>query len=227
MKKYIIIILLLILLTGCTNEVNYNFKDKNIESTITSEFTLDEFKNYYINTNPEFTEDYSKNELKELLIEYKNNLLIPAYNDDVNTRYTESSFEEGDEYLIKYNYSFNYSNFETNYYFKNCFETFSYYEDDVNYYYQLTGKALCNYEDTLFTVTSDKIVSDSNEDTLNNGKYTWILKEEDNNIKFAISKSDFSITKLFNTIYIIVGVVLFTLIIITMVLFKLYKEKDN
>ncbi len=227
MKKYIIIILLLILLTGCTNEINYNFNDKNIESTITSEFTLDEFKNYYINTNPEFTEDYSKNELKELLIEYKNNLLIPAYNDDVNTRYTESSFEEGDEYLIKYNYSFNYSNFETNYYFKNCFETFSYYEDDVNYYYQLTGKALCNYEDTLFTVTSDKIVSDSNEDTLNNGKYTWILKEEDNNIKFAISKSDFSITKLFNTIYIIVGVVLFTLIIITMVLFKLYKEKDN
>ena len=49
MKKIIFIVLITILLTGCSNSINFDFKD-NITTEVKLSFSLDEYK-YYSNRN--------------------------------------------------------------------------------------------------------------------------------------------------------------------------------
>ena len=181
MKKIIFIVLITILLTGCSNSINFDFKD-NITTEVKLSFSLDEYK-YYSNRN---STKFSNNEEtissinairndREAFITGNNNLFFEKY-------FTNN----GNSYSAVYNYTYTYSNFSKNYLLNNCFEYFGVEEDAENIYVYLSGRSLCAPFNINIRAV-DRMIN-NNAYSVNNGQYTWQVKETNNNIYFLISK---------------------------------------
>lgn len=184
MKKIIVLFIVLIVLSGCTINVKYEFGEKEIKSTIVTKFTLDEYGDY-VDLGEE--EDIKREDLYDDLIENKKNIAIEAFEDN-DLEYNEDYFkEENGSYISSYSYTYDYDNFDNSYILKHCFTSFEKTEDEEFYNYKISGDYLCDDPISL-SVTSKNGIDNSNSIDIKDDVHNWYIFEEDNEIVFSIRK---------------------------------------
>ena len=228
MKKLLVLIGLLIIITGCSANVTYEFNEESIDSTIEFIFNQEEFKKYG-NENTVHEEgrfDTEADTEKFIKDKYEETTLIAYQENGKFKYYTPTKYEKLDnQYRYLYKHSFNYDNFQNNYYLKDCFEHFLTIEDDNYYHYTIKGDYSCGNENDLKLniIAKNKDVL-SNADEVKDDKHIWNIKKENNDITFSLSKSEKAKSSALSTIHIIGLVLLAILGIIGVVLYKLINK---
>ena len=105
MKKVILAVFLVLVLTGCNTQVNYNFKKDVIESTLSADFTIDE---YFDEVSGEDVDDGMTNSQKEeMLLNNKASIILNAFNNNNEIEYEEVKFDKNNyNFLINSFYLF-------------------------------------------------------------------------------------------------------------------------
>ena len=198
-KKLILLVFIMSFVTGCSGKIEVNFNRKDIVVNLMTDFTSSEvISNYLVN----YTEDYNEINPDSYVQDAVANRIIPAYKKGLNEIFSleESNLENGNYYL-KYKYKYKYNDFKNNYLFNNCFDNFVYKETLDEYLYEIKGKSNCYYKNMKLIVVSDYI-SNQNAEEIKGDNYIWNIKENNNNIKFSISKKSINKAndKLYNNI---------------------------
>lgn len=221
MKKKVLMLLSIVLLSGCTAEYNLEFKDdvfyEVIEGTVNNDEIEEEVEGR-TDVNPIYYNLY-----------IEDNPLISSSEEVYNKQIID--IENGKKFNFSYAYD---GNFDKAKVINYCFEENIFEEDDEFYYINLSGKFGCLYSDELkINVTSDKAVLENNADSIKNNTYSWTINEDnvdDVNIMMAISKSisskDNEYKVEISTFKIVAFVILIVLSIITYFLYR-KKNSDN
>lgn len=221
-KKAAFLILVILFCSGCSSELYYKFDEDKIESTITIKYTTDEFNNYIKNSeaslqmNTNMTDSEVKMNSEEMFESYK----INSFKDNDFKQYSGKLTQDNNKFTYIYNYEYKYKEFKNNNIFNNCFLSPVIKEDNDAYYFALYGDFTCRYNEGMKLVIDapGKLLSSNSKD-VKNDKATWTIDQTKNDIYFSISKKDIS-NNLFNKIYIVGGVVLGIVTIITIFLIK-------
>lgn len=214
MKKKIILLIPL-LLSGCTINYDLEINNDDLNETISGSVEKEE---YQIKDT-----DTSEN-LIYTLLNYDQNAL---YNED--SIYLRTMEDKGQEIDYKFTYKYNY-NFDRSTIINNCFEYHMIDETEDYYYIKLSGKFYCMYAKKIdIKVTSNNAVLENNAKKVEGNTYTWTIKDTDNvdillNVSKKITNTDNKKAKKINTFQIIGAVVLLVLIIVA---FVFYKKKNN
>ena len=206
MKKILMLLIGMILLTGCEANIKYNF-DQNIESNIDASFNINEYR-VFANNNYGNDFGYSEeNVLRENIESSRSN--INAFVNNNSTFYKPISYSTNNGiYSEKYKYTYTYSNFKDNYFLNYCFDNFIMNEEKDAYYIKASGNSSCNGAKLIVT-SHDRMIS-NNSDNVKNNDYIWNIKEKNNDIYFSISKTPMSTssTSILYIIYFAIGIVL-------------------
>ncbi len=210
MKRVILGLFIVLLLSGCSASINFDFKQTKIESTIEGSFNVDE---YYKSANGEEDGDSISNTQKEnLLLEDKNDISFKAFNSG-NEVYTEIKFDKKEyDYDVLYKYDYDYSNIKSNYFF-NCFDNYEFSEDDEYYNIKLTGSYKCT-KGIKLRVKSDSTIEKSNSYEIEDSVHSFDIYDDDNNIFFSIRK-DFEYNNRKSSLRVFVFVIMIIMSLIT------------
>lgn len=224
MKKGLLGVFIILLLCGCSVNVNYNFKKDVIESTIDASFNIEEYYDEVIDED-DTDEDIEKSKLESNLLRDKDSILLNAFKNNSET-YKEISFTKDNNYNYKgqYKYDYNYDNFINNYLF-NCFENFKYTEDENYYNIELSGKYSCN-TNVKIKVSAEFGIDNSNSIEVKDGVHTFDIYEDNNKIVFSVRKHRFDNVNTTYTIRLIAFIVMCVMIIITFVSYKILKRNE-
>lgn len=221
MKRNILLLGCLVLLSGCT--VNYNVEVKNdkIYETIEGKVTEEEAK-------PSIEGRTDVNPIYYNLYEVQSPLIN---NDDAKYDKTITPNGEYQDFTFNYVYDYNYNKSRI---INKCFEMKLVEEDENSLYVKLAGHFGCLYSDKVtINVKSNYAVTEHNADKVKDGVYTWVIDKDNKNdvdIMMSILKNvdyqDTSKKKIFNApTYRIVALVLF--IILAAGAYFLYKKREN
>lgn len=215
MKKKIFLILLPLLLTGCTINYDLVINENNISETITGSVEKSE---YEIKDT-----DTSLNDFYVLI------------NEDVNPVITENDLykkkiintDNGIDYKYTYNYK---NNYDKSRIINTCFENHIIDETEDYYNIKLSGQFYCLYSDKIYiNVTSNYVVLENNADKVDGNKYKWTIDNSDNvNIALTISKSvryEEPVKAKAISTFQIIGLIIF--IVLTIITYFLYKKKNS
>lgn len=223
MKKNIILLLIVLFITGCSSSIEYNFEKDIIKSNIEINFNNQEYLDKIKTITNEYNNTLNENNVYEDILNNVNNTLPTAYEDDDKTLfyYNKTSFEnKNNEYNLKYDFNFNYETFKKNYYLNNCFDFYAMNEDESFYHINIKGNFTCNnYDNLKIKVKSSKEIYNASSAVKKNGYYIWNIKEQDNDIYFAISKTNEN-KPLIQTYKITFGIIIFVLILIIALIYK-------
>ena len=223
MKKVILAVFLIIVLSGCSTQVNYNFKKDVIESTISADFTIDEYFDEV--SSEDVDENMNNSQKEEMLLNNKSSIILNAFNNNNEIEYEEVIFDKNNyNYSALYKYDYNYSNIINSYLF-NCFENFKYEEDEDYYNFELSGKYTCNNKFKL-NISSDFGIDNSNSIEIKNGVHSFDIYENNNKIVFSVRKHRFDNVNTTKTIRIIAFVIMVIMLIITFVCYKIAKNNS-
>lgn len=205
MKKYIILIILLFLTCGCSINYDLEIDDDKYKETI------------LINGNrSDLGLNNTENYIQEREKIYKN--LWSKYN-VLNSNITSNSYL----YKISANFS-NQSDFLNNSMLNILFNTNTILiNENGNKVYNFTyvrksndeeGAMDAGYETIKINIKSNKRIINANNDEINNGKYTWIIKPNENkSIYFEVTRKKMLTFNIDDSIYIILIVILIILVI--------------
>ena len=214
MKKKIILLIPL-LLSGCTINYNLEINNDDLNETISGSVEKEE---YQIKDT-----DTSEN-LIYTLLNYDQNALF-----DEESVYLRTMEDKGQKIDYKFTYKYNY-NFDRSTIINNCFEYHMIDETEDYYYIKLSGKFYCMYAKKIdIKVTSNNAVLENNAKKVEGNTYTWTIKDTDNvdillNVSKKITNTENKKAKMISTFQIIGAVVLLVLIIVA---FVFYKKKNN
>lgn len=225
MKKYISILLILLLCTGC--EVNYNLDIKNSNINENIEFTVTESDyNTYNSAQAE--------KLTDTMYETFEKQHILVFTNDYNTKHYVTSKRTGNSLKQNYSYTYDYLNFGKSYLINNCFEHYVVLNEDDYFYIKAYGGFNCYYGDTNINIRTNHKVLHNNASSNKDNVYSWKInnKNRDNvNIIFQISKSEIidndEATNDFSnniSLYILL-VVLVVCVVVAIILYKKFKSK--
>ena len=204
-KIYIIILLLVILVTGCKKQYNLYVKNDKIIEEIDVEVINDDDNsdllklNYYpLHANEE--EIYNK-EIKE-----EKNILKAHFD------YTYKPYDFVNSNSVN-----------------DCFKNKQIIVDNEDYYYfkLSTLKQCMNYFNLDINIITDNKVLANNADKVRGNKYTWYLREknkEDFEIEIKISKKE---KRDNNTVFVILGSLAIVIVIISLIYFLYKNSKSN
>ena len=220
MKKIFLLILFILLLSGCTSNVNYNFKKDIVESTIDFDFTIDE---YFEKVNDEdISSNMNNKDKEEALLNDKDSIKLNAFIDN-DIEYSLVKFDNNNyKYSGLYKYDYDYTNIKRNYLF-NCFENYKYSEDENYYNFELSGNYTCN-TDIKLNISSEFGIDNSNSIEIKNGVHSFDIYEENNRIVFSIRKHRFNNENTVYGIRVIAFIVIVIMLIITFGSYKIVKK---
>ena len=199
MKKILIVVLFVFILTGCNNVVSVDF-NSNIDTKINVSFTLDEYKQYSGSLSDRENLD---EEIDAIISEMR------PISDNYDEMFKENSMNRnGYTYTGEFEYTYNYANFRYSELFNRCFDSFVVDEEDNLIHIFLKGDSICA-PFTLKVKAVDRMLN-NNADSSNKGEYTWEVKKEDNEIKFDISKNPIEPSGLStkSIIYVIIAIIM-------------------
>ena len=213
MKKLLIILSVLIL-TGCTNVISVDFNE-NINTNIKLSFSLEDYKNNH-NDSKMISNDEARDSISALRSDIK------AFTKTYDGIFTEKEFVVNqDNYSIQYEYTYDYDNFVDNSIFKRCFQYSTIDTKDDTLYVSLKGESICAPFKLEISSNNRMLTNNSNERIKN--KYVWNIEKENNDIFFSISKNPI-INKNFDILsFIGIGFALL-IILIAAIIKKKYNE---
>lgn len=215
MKRIIVVLIFLLLLTGCTIDYNLVIDKDSIKETI---------------TGTAYKEEYEVREEDSGL-----NLFYTYINDDINPLifgdglYTKDINEIDNG--INYKYDFIYkNNYDKSKIINSCFENSNVKETDTYYSIELSGEFYCLYSDKInINVISNYVVLENNAKEVNGNKYSWVIDDSSNvniflNISKEIKYEEPSKTKFISTFQ-LVGLIIF--VVLTGITYFLYRKKNS
>ena len=224
MKKIFIILLMCLLFTGCTSDINFKFNNDSIDVDLRGEFTLDDYYNYLKTNSPEYSNvQKSNDEIKKILEDNLKTISVPAFA-DAKEQFIQTDFKytNDTDVTLQYKYQYNYETIKNNYIFKECFSYFDFKEDDKYYYYALSGDFNCNFDNLKLNVYAENGIYTSNSFEQKEGVHTWTPQKTDNDIYFVIYKNPgeeikapiFGVSAIFVVLFVVAMVAIFGLFIV-------------
>lgn len=215
MKKIIVVLISLLLLTGCTIDYNLVIDKDSIKETI---------------TGTAYKEEYEVREEDSGL-----NLFYTYINDDINPLISGDGLYTKDineiDNGINYKYDFIYkNNYDKSKIINSCFENSNVKETDTYYSIELSGEFYCLYSDKInINVISNYVVLENNAKEVNGNKYSWVIDDSSNvniflNISKEIKYEEPSKTKFISTFQ-LVGLIIF--VVLTGITYFLYRKKNS
>lgn len=215
MKKIIVVLISLLLLTGCTIDYNLVIDKDSIKETI---------------TGTAYKEEYEVREEDSGL-----NLFYTYINDDINPLISGDGLYNKDineiDNGINYKYDFIYkNNYDKSKIINSCFENSNVKETDTYYSIELSGEFYCLYSDKInINVISNYVVLENNAKEVNGNKYSWVIDDSSNvniflNISKEIKYEEPSKTKFISTFQ-LVGLIIF--VVLTGITYFLYRKKNS
>ena len=215
MKKIIVVLISLLLLTGCTIDYNLVIDKDSIKETI---------------TGTAYKEEYEVREEDSGL-----NLFYTYINDDINPLISGDGLYTKDineiDNGINYKYDFIYkNNYDKSKIINSCIENSNVKETDTYYSIELSGEFYCLYSDKInINVISNYVVLENNAKEVNGNKYSWVIDDSSNvniflNISKEIKYEEPSKTKFISTFQ-LVGLIIF--VVLTGITYFLYRKKNS
>jgi len=175
--KKIFLVLIVLLLSGCSVEYRLNFNDNNLEEIVTLNIMNNE-----------------KNKIEEL----KQNQVY-AISDVMSQQLYDVTYEDN-KVIYKYNYSF--ETIKRALYINQCFDAIGFTKENDEYIILTSEGFNCmNYsyvpvDGVTVKITSNRKVIDSNADKVNNDEYIWEINDQNASkksiyIKFGEVKKSF------------------------------------
>lgn len=173
MKKIILVILSLFLLSGCDVKYELDYKDNTFYETLF-------VNNYYVNNDELFLIDH-----------YKNDNIYSDINDKVITDKRITS-KGGNKYNLEFMASYDEEPYSNSLAISSCFEYNKYEENNDTIYIALYGEYYCDTFDELKVVfNTDKKINYSNAHDESFSKLIWNFEPEDEiEIELEISKNE-------------------------------------
>ncbi len=172
--KELIIIIILVICSGCNAEYRIEFNDEkikeNLDVTVPKKMSIEDYKNSYENT---------------ISVMGKNKF----YNFDIT--------EKNNNVTLNYNYEFTTESFNSSYIADNCFETFKFLTNDENYYFIGQGSFKCLYfrydelDSLNITIQTNHKLVETNADEIKDDEYIWHINQNNYNnktISLVVSK---------------------------------------
>lgn len=220
-KELFLLLFIVILCTGCTSEIYYNFGEDGIDSKITIKYNANEYTKYVNDTDEGLLIDrtYTNYQVKTGSEKLFNENKINSFANMDNYKYSGKLTQNNNDFIYEYTYKYKYDEFKNNNIFNNCFSIKFIREDDKAYYYSLSGYYTCRYVNGMqFKIEAKDKLLNSNSKNVEGDTATWTINQEDNNIYFAISKD--KVGSGFNGWYIAGGVIIGILFVATLFLYK-------
>lgn len=173
MKKIILVIFSLFLLSGCDVKYELDYKDNTFYETLF-------VNNYYVNNDESFLIDH-----------YKNDNIYSDINDKVITDKRITS-KGGNKYNLEFMASYDEEPYSNSLAISSCFEYNKYEENNDTIYIALYGEYYCDTFDELKVVfNTDKKINYSNAHDESFSKLIWNFEPEDEiEIELEISKNE-------------------------------------
>ena len=222
MIKKIILILFVVLLTGCQIKYELNFNGDNLIEKINVKIS---------------------NENERQINDLKKYTAFSIFDNSTQKLY-KTKFNDGRSYFTAdYEYTYNFDEFRHALYIKNCFDAFSFITDNDDYILSTSKGFKCMFVDynevdsVEIIITSNHEIIESNADELKNNKLIWNINDENAKdkqiyVKFGKLKDLSFFEKIFNfimnnilTISIFGG--MFILIVVVVVVIVVIGKKNN
>ena len=183
MKKIVLFLSLLFLVSGCSINYNLEFSGEDILEEIDFSLTESEYDEWNSNQSEKFEEDGYV---------YFNSQQLLAFSDDYEELHKRILNRNGNSYDVNYSYKYNYKNYNTSMVIDSCFSEYNILNKDDYYYVKLDGPFTCFYDDMNINIKTDRKVIHTNGE-YNNGVYTWKITEDnfkDFELIFHIDKDE-------------------------------------
>lgn len=214
MKKGILLIFLL-LLTGCTIDYNLEIDNKKIREEITGTISKEEY---------EIKGNHTDMNIFYSIINYEQYPLLN--NEDV---YDKNIVKNDDEVEYSFKYTYN-NNYDKSRLVNTCFEKVDFVETNEYYYANIGGEFYCQYSDEIvINVETDYAVLNNNANKVKDNVYTWIIDGNTADIQMIISKTlvnnSNANTQFKPNYFRIIGFIV--LIVLSLITYILYKKKNG
>lgn len=205
MKKIIILLFLIFLVTGCSSQYNLYISNDNIEENIVLKIekpVIDNSLNSFV-------------EVDDRVTPFVNGNQYPFYN-NYDIVYDKNVIDDNNFYYVTFNYKYKDFDFSNSYLLNSCFEKHI-YSYDKYYYFRLSGQFSCLYSSSMdINIKSDNKVIYNNADEVNKNVYTWHINSQnvsDVLIEMKIDKNNdsFYLKIFFVGLFIVIIVLLFFL----------------
>lgn len=220
-KELFLLVFVIILCTGCTSEIYYNFGEDGVDSKITIKYNASEYTKYVNDTDEEFNVNrtYTSYQVKTGSEKLFDENKINSFANMDTYKYDGKLTQNNNDFIYEYTYKYKYDEFKNNNIFNNCFSIKYIRDDDEAYYYSLSGYYTCRYvEGMQFKIEAKDKLLNTNSKNVNGDTATWTIDQEDNNIYFAISKD--KVGSGISGWYIASGVVIGILLVATLFLYN-------
>lgn len=220
-KELFLLVFVIILCTGCTSEIYYNFGEDGVDSKITIKYNASEYTKYVNDTDEEFNVNrtYTSYQVKTGSEKLFDENKINSFANMDTYKYDGKLTQNNNDFIYEYTYKYKYDEFKNNNIFNNCFSIKYIRDDDEAYYYSLSGYYTCRYiEGMQFKIEAKDKLLNTNSKNVNGDTATWTIDQEDNNIYFSISKD--KVGSGISGWYIASGVVIGILLVATLFLYN-------
>ena len=214
-KKILLSLIFLFLLTGCTAEYKLDIGKTSIEETIS------------INVD---SEKLGTEGIK--IIENHNQLVF-----DDKEEYYESTFNQTDDnFNVNYNYTYDNNTIESSSFINKCYSENSIVSNENTLTISTEGKFNCynmygneKLENTRIVISTDLEVIDNNADEIEGNNYIWIINENnyyDKPIFIEIDKTETGYNSLFLILPIVIVFAILIGIIVSIVRIRYRKSNE-
>lgn len=220
MKKKVLFIICLFLLTGC--DVVYNLDVKDIDRIESIKFNLKESDNVPVNENVDGDVDYLSDNLKMLTDTYYNEDYNSLNNDSTDKYFYEKKRNNDNSFSL--NYIFNNNNYSFSNALNYCFENISVDDNEKYLIFDFKNSSVCFEQDiydrldkVTINIKTDYDVVSNNADEVNKNTYSWILSKKDIEKEIYIKMK-----KNKNADIGVWAIILFSIFIVGLIVFAVY-----
>ena len=227
MKKKILFIICLLLLTGCDAVYNINIGNSEIKESTNIYFSE---KDYNYESYYPYSSSAKRFSSADELIQNTINSDYKAF-DNYNSKelYMKKRISDNNGEGVNLKYTYNYNNINSSSLLNYCGDIVKYVNDGDSLSFNVDNLSLCNMGDygphlNKFTVNvkTDLKVTENNADKVKNNTYTWVYKDSSDlytkSIKIVMKKS---IISSFSDNH--GGLFIFIIIIILIISFAVYR----
>ena len=216
MKKNIILLIMFIMvLTGCSSEYTLEYSNKGIKENINVEILNSEIPAEEVDpiTEPD-----------DQVTPFINNDQYPFFRDDTK-KYEKQVTRENGVTKVNLSYEYTLDNYTDSRIYNSCFENYSFTKGRKNAIFSFDGAFYCLYGNEIaINIKTNNLVTKHNADKVSGNVYTWIINKDNvsnTNINIVISKWPAFVKPV---IYIIIGIVVILLCVFG---YKAYKKILN
>ncbi len=225
MKRIFLFLVIILLVTGCTNQYNLVITKDSIEEDIISTIPYDSIPKL-----SEFAAQVGA-ERDDPVTPFIQNDQYPFFNNN-QVKYDKKVTQNNNTYFVEMQHNYTFNEFLNSRAYNQCFEKPSFTFDSDVYSFNMSGQFYCLYgnEVTINIKTDNRVIS-SNADSVDNNVYTWVFNDKSSDRKsiklaFRTDKKSYVDNPIIKFAAVLFGLVLIGFIIYWFVRIR-FKKKNS